>query len=260
MFRRTLLPLLAVAMLLAPSCHRTDKAEQLAALESAYQSGLLTRDEYNAKKLALTGAAPAAAPAPVPAPVAPPPEPAPAPAAPPAEAAPPAASARVTVKVERPAPVKAQAPKVVPPPVQQLPTPAAPPPPPPETHEPAPAPAPLAGCEDAEFKSGGQKGAQERVFAAPPEVVKRAAVSALTSLDFNVHKNANNEIEASRKRHIGVIVGAGGERVILTFEKTSRGTRVVGETRKSFVGRMVQKTWTSAVLAQMACKLRESSR
>ena len=37
-----------------------------------------------------------------------------------------------------------------------------------------PEPAPAAGCEDEEYKSGGKKGVQERVFTAPPEVVKRA--------------------------------------------------------------------------------------
>ena len=243
MFPRLLLPLLTAALLLAPACHRTDKAEQLAALENAYQSGLLTRDEYNAKKVALTGA-PLPAPAPTPAPV---------PTAPP-----PAAAAPETPKVERPRPAPVKAP---PPPAPAAPEKIEAPPPAAEVHEPAaPAPAPAAGCEDADFRSGGQKGAQERVFAAPPETVKRAAVSALTSLDFNIHKNAGNEIEASKKRHLGVIVGAGGERVILTFEKTSRGTRVIGETRKSLVGRVAQKTWTAAVLAQIACKLRESGR
>jgi hypothetical protein len=131
-----------------------------------------------------------------------------------------------------------------------------------EEHEPEPAP--LAGCEDVEYKSGGQKGSQSRFFAASPDAVWRAAVSSLESLDFNIHKSSNKEIEASKKRHVGVIVGAGGERVILSLRKAERGnqsgTLVIGETKKSLVGRMAQRTWTDAVLAQMACKLRESSR
>jgi len=141
--------------------------------------------------------------------------------------------------------------------------------PPPEKDEPAeaaeadakePAPAPLKGCEDEDFKSGGQK-SDSRFFAASPEAVRRAAVAALESMDFNIRKNTGKEIEANKKRHIGVIVGAGGERVTLTFQKSERngqsGTRVTGETRKNFVGRLAQRTWTDAVLAQMACKLRE---
>ena len=95
-------------------------------------------------------------------------------------------------------------------------------------------------------------------------MVRRAAISALDSLDFNIHKNSNKEIEASKKRHVGVIVGAGGERVILTFQKSERGgqsgTRVIGDTKKNFVGHMTQKTWTDAVLAQIGCKLREPRR
>jgi hypothetical protein len=218
--------LLAAVLFAGTACNRTNKAEQLAALDSAYQSGLLTKQEYDAKKLALT--ATAAAPAP-------------------AIAQPPAA---------------APLPQPTPPVAPSIASPAPPPPLGADTKEPEPGP--LAGCEDAEFKSGGQKSAKERFFAAPPEAVRRAAISALGSLDFNIHKNSTNEIEASKKRHIGVIVGAGGERVILTFQKTERagrsGTRVIGETKKSFVGRMAQKTWTDAVLAQIACKLRESSR
>jgi hypothetical protein len=98
----------------------------------------------------------------------------------------------------------------------------------------------------------------------PPAAVRRAAASALRTLDFTIHKDSNNEIEASKKRHIGVLIGAGGEKVILQF-KTSRqggleGTLVTGETKKSFVGRVAQKSWTTAVLAQTACVLRDAIR
>ena len=87
---------------------------------------------------------------------------------------------------------------------------------------------------------------------------------ALEAMDFTIHKNSAKEIEATKRRHIGVLVGAGGEKVILTFQKFSRegqnGTLVSGETRKNFVGRLAQRTWTDAVLAQMGCKLREGVR
>jgi hypothetical protein len=233
---------LAAVLLSATACNRTNKTEQLAALDSAYQSGLLTKDEYDAKRRALTAAAPtpvaAQAPAPLlnPTPAAAPP---PAPPQAPRDSSPPAASPitpssqPITPSVPRSGAV---------------------------AHEPEPAP--LAGCEEVEYKPGGQKGAEERFFAAPPEAVRRAAVSALDGLDFNIHKTSKNVIEASKKRHIGVIVGAGGERVILTFQKTERGgqsgTRVIGETKKSFVGHMAQRTWTDAVLAEIGCKLRSS--
>jgi hypothetical protein len=95
-------------------------------------------------------------------------------------------------------------------------------------------------------------------------VVHRAALAALNNLDFNVNRNANGEMEAARKRGIGALVGAGGERVVLNFQKTARkgqsGTLVTGETKKSLLGRMAQRTWTDAILAQIACELRETTR
>jgi hypothetical protein len=241
---RFLIVLLAALMVIANACKHTDKAEQTAALDNAYQAGLLTKDEYDAKKRALTGTGESPAVAPVPAPVLSPV------AAPPLKISPPPAHVAVA------APRRASAVPAAPP--------VKPSGPPSGANAREVEPAPLAGCEDAEYKSGGQKGAEERFFAAPPEIVRRAAVAALNSLDFNIRKNSNKEIEASKKRHIGVIVGAGGERVILTFKETERegqsGTRVIGQTKKNFVGHVSQRTWTDAVLAQIACKLSASSR
>jgi hypothetical protein len=234
---------LVAVLFFAIACRHAGKDEQLAALDSAYHAGLLTKDEYHAKRIALTGAAPAAAPVSAPAP---------SPAA-----VPPATADQPQVQTA-PAEVARNADSLPPP------RPAATPAAPPSGHHASEAePAPLAGCEDAEYKSGGKKGAEERFFAASPDLVRHAAVSALDSLDFNIRKNSNKEIEATRKRHIGVLWGAGGERVILSFHESSRsgrsGTRVTGQTRKNFVGHASQRTWTDAVLAQMACKLRQSS-
>jgi hypothetical protein len=123
-----------------------------------------------------------------------------------------------------------------------------------------PEPAPLAGCEDAEYKSDKVKGQRTRFFPAPVSAVRKAALQALKNLDFNIHRDATNEMEASKRRHIGVVVGAGGERLVLRFDAVQRdnqiGTRVTAETRKSTFGRLAQKSWTSAVLAQIACNLR----
>jgi hypothetical protein len=235
---RFLLLLLAALLMVATGCKSAGKPEQLAALDNAYQAGLLTKDEYDAKRRTVMGTAEEPGPIPV-TPLAPSPKA----IRPPIHAA---ATAPRRASVVPPAPpVKSSGP--------------------PEGGSAGEAePAPLAGCEDAEYKSGGQKGAQERFFAASPETVRRAAVAALTSLDFDIRKNSNKEIEASKKRHIGVIVGAGGERVILTFAETERGgqsgTRVIGRTKKNFFGHVAQRTWTDAVLAQMVCKLNASSR
>jgi hypothetical protein len=120
-------------------------------------------------------------------------------------------------------------------------------------------PAPLAGCESKEVKSGKEKGTQERFFAAPLPQVKNALTGALAALEFEVKKDSGNQIEAHKKRHIGVFVGSGGEKVVLQLaeaeEEGKKGTRVTGETKKGFVGRAGQKSWTNAVLDQTSCIL-----
>jgi hypothetical protein len=200
-------------------CHRNDKAEKLAALESAYHSGVFTKEEYNAKKAGLLGT-PVAVPSPV----------ASSPAAPTPVATP-------TAPVTSP-----------PPPARKA------------NAETQPEPAPAAGCEDSESNAGKEKGVQERFYPAPIEAVKKATQAVLQNLDFAIHLDTSHDIEASKRRHISAIVGAGGERLLLHFEKARRGnqtgTLVKGETRKQLVGRIAQKSWTNAVLAQIGCQLR----
>lgn len=190
-----------VVFLFLAACGRKSQAEQLAALDSAYQSGVLTKEEYDAKKAALMG--PAAQPPAVqlaPAPVAPTPS-APAPVAPAAPA--------------------------------------------------APEPARPKGCEEAESKFP-KTGRQSRFFPMPEARVKRAALAALAALDFTIHKESDGEIETNKK--------AGGEREVLRFEAIEQGGRhgtlVTGETKKGLLGRVEQKSWTGAILAQTGCNLR----
>lgn len=124
-------------------------------------------------------------------------------------------------------------------------------------------PAALPGCEDTEVRSGKEKGKQERFFPASLAKVKEAAIGALNALEFEVKKDAGNDVEANKKRHVGVFVGSGGEKVVLHFaeaeEGGQKGTRVSGETKKGFVGRAGQKSWTNAVLTQTACNLKKGS-
>jgi hypothetical protein len=122
-------------------------------------------------------------------------------------------------------------------------------------------PAPLAGCESKEVKSGGEK-TQERFFAAPLPKVKEALTGALAALEFDVKKDKDNVIEAHKRRHVGVFMGSGGEKVILHLKETGQdgknGTQVTGETVKGMVGRLGQRSWTSAVLDQTSCTLEKS--
>jgi hypothetical protein len=122
-----------------------------------------------------------------------------------------------------------------------------------------PEPAPVAGCQEADSRAGGPGGVQERFFPASEDMVRQAALRAFANLDFTVHNSSAHEIEASKKGRLQAVVGAGAERVILRFSSTHKagqaGTRVTGETKKGIVGRVTQKPWTGAVLAQIACNL-----
>ena len=265
---------LALLLTLAAGCHRHNKEAQLRALDEAYRSGVFTKEEYDAKRQAIMGpAAPAppvtAAAPPAPAPVADPTPPVTSPpvvAATPVTATPPVPP---QPPVARPKPVPVQ--QAAPPPVS---TPAVSTPPEPVASPPAPVrqpvppaaepvevePAPLAGCQDAESRAGGPNAVQERFLVASEDSVRQAALQAFANLDFTVHRSTDHEIEASKKRHLSAVIGAGGERVILHFSNSKKngqaGTKVTAETKKTFTGKLAQKSWTSAVLAQIMCNLR----
>jgi len=266
--------LTVLLLTIATACHKDNKAAQLKALDEAYKSGVFSKEEYDAKKQALLGT-PVAPAAPAPA------APAPAGAVEPATANPPAAampetSAPPPPTAAAPPPAHVQAPpsSYAPPPAapapvrqsapspqsapQSAPSPVGTPPAPAEPAEPEPAP--LAGCRDAESRAGGPNGVQERFFPASEDAVRQAATRAFATLDFTIHSSSGHEIEASKKRHLSAVVGAGGEKVILHFAGARKGgqagTRVTAETKKSIVGRVSQRSWTTAVLAQIGCNLR----
>ena len=120
-------------------------------------------------------------------------------------------------------------------------------------------PAPLPGCESKEIKSGKEKGKQERIFQAPMAKAKEALLGSLAALEFDVKKDEANDIEANKKRHVGVFVGSGGEKVVFHLEEVDqegqKATKITGETKKGFVGRAGQKSWTGAILDQTNCIL-----
>jgi hypothetical protein len=288
---------LAALLIFAAACHKKDnKDAQLKALDEAFKSGVFTKEEYDAKKQALLGtpppaptpAAAAAAPAPAdatpaapaadqtpnagalpdPSAALPPPDAAPAPAyAPPAAAAPQSAAAPAP-RQQRAAAAPAPAPdQSFPAPAPAQPAPVYAPPaasqasPPPAAQTAEPEPAPLAGCRDAETRAGGPNGIQDRFFAASEDAVRRAALQAFANLGFTIHNSTANEMEASKKGKLNTVVGTGTERVIMHFTSMlyngQIGTKVVAETKRGFVGHVTQKPWTGAVLAQIACNLRD---
>ncbi len=116
-------------------------------------------------------------------------------------------------------------------------------------------------CEDIVVRSRNNN--QDRFFPMPATRVREAAILALRNLDFKINRSTGREIEASRKRNFGVLIGVGGEKVLLHLaeidKRGQRGTRVLGESKKGFVLRVGRKSWTSTVLAQMECLLQKDS-
>ncbi len=259
--------------MLASACHKVDKEAQLKALDEAYKSGVFTREEYDAKRQAIMGPPAAApAPAPAPAPVATAEPPAAAPVEAPQPTSPPPEPVATQQPVTAPAPVVAAprqqtaprpAPQPAPPVVNPSPvvappvaTPSAPP-----IAQPAEAePAPLTGCQDMEARAGGPNGVQQRFFPVSEDIARQAALKAFANLDFTIHRSDQHEIEASKKGKLNTVVGGGAERVIVHFASARLdgrpGTKVTAETKKGLVGRVTQKPWTGAVLAQISCNLR----
>jgi hypothetical protein len=72
---------------------------------------------------------------------------------------------------------------------------------------------PSAGCGDEEYKGEGQKKRAEECFhVGASRDVRRAAVSVLDNLEFGIRQNPSHEIEAGKKRRLGVLAGGGGAR------------------------------------------------
>lgn len=121
---------------------------------------------------------------------------------------------------------------------------------------------PAKSDQSAEMKPGKEKGKQDRFFAFPLAKVKEAIIDAMKGAEFEVKKDRGNELEAQRKRHVGVFVGSGGETLVVQLKEAEeggvKGARVVAETKKGFVGRAGQKSWSNAVLDQAERILKEA--
>ena len=115
-------------------------------------------------------------------------------------------------------------------------------------------------CKNLEVKPGKEKGKQERFFPYPVDKVKAALIDGMKGIEFEVKKDDGKTVEASRKRHMGMFVGSGGETVVAQVEEGKSGdvvgTKVTAETKKGFVGRAGQKSWSNAVLNQAECILK----
>lgn len=84
-----------------------------------------------------------------------------------------------------------------------------------------------------------------------PEAQK-AAVSALSQFDCEIEAQTPNYVQGFRRRHIGLVLGSGGETLKVWLESISQAqTRVKVKTEKSLVGIAGQKNWDEKLSAAM---------
>ena len=76
-------------------------------------------------------------------------------------------------------------------------------------------------CAAAEMQStnGRAKKVSRSVSLLAPLAISGAAVSVLDNLEFSIRENPSHEIEAGKKRRLGVLAGASGERLGLSSKR-----------------------------------------
>jgi hypothetical protein len=81
----------------------------------------------------------------------------------------------------------------------------------------------------------------------PMDAVQRAVKIGMQTYGFDIKKDKADYLEGTRSRHVGVVVGSGGEKVTVQLSPESGGTRVKIETGKGFVGRLGKKNWSTPI-------------
>lgn len=85
---------------------------------------------------------------------------------------------------------------------------------------------------------------------------KAAAVSALKVHGFEIKTETDTHIEGKRPNKIGLVVGSGGEKIVVDLTPAADGTTVIRvQTEKTFVGYAGQKNWDEPVQATISEKL-----
>lgn len=82
---------------------------------------------------------------------------------------------------------------------------------------------------------------------------KDIARKVLAAIDASIKVDSDAQIDAQRNRHVGVLVGSGGEELTLTFKaETAKTTFVTAATKTGFVGGAGQKAWSCQIVDEMA--------
>ena len=98
----------------------------------------------------------------------------------------------------------------------------------------------------------------DQTVAYPVAKVLEAARQALTTYGCDVKKEKPDYLECTRSRHVGVMVGSGGEKVTVQLTDKGAETRVEIKTGKGFVGRLGKKNWSTPIFDDLMTTLKGS--
>jgi len=90
----------------------------------------------------------------------------------------------------------------------------------------------------------------DEVVQYPMDAVQRAVKLGMQPYGFDIKKDKADYLDGTRSRHVGVVVGSGGEKVTVQLSPESGGTRVKIETGKGFVGRLGKKNWSTPIFKE----------
>ena len=83
------------------------------------------------------------------------------------------------------------------------------------------------------------------------------ATRVLSAVDASINETTATQIKAQRNRHIGLLVGSGGEELNVTLKPVSNNTTFVSvATKTGFVGGAGQKAWSCQIIDQMVTMAR----
>lgn len=82
---------------------------------------------------------------------------------------------------------------------------------------------------------------------------KQISLRVLAALDTSIEKDESTAIKASRNRHIGLLVGSGGEEIFVNLKDVAKDrTFITITTKTGFVGGAGQKAWSCQVVDEVA--------
>lgn len=85
-----------------------------------------------------------------------------------------------------------------------------------------------------------------------PVETKQIAKKALVAIDSSINEETDTLLKAQRNRHIGVMVGSGGEELSVAMKGISvNSTFVTATTATGFVGGAGQKAWSCQIIDEM---------